>query len=582
MLRFFIVILFFALHLSGCELVPKKEQALRGHIEKPTKTQTTSNTPEPVRLAPALPSPEPSKTESLHTVVVYDVPVSEVLFSLARDAKVNLDLNEDVNTKITLNAIKQPFPVILERIAEVANLRYDIHNNVLRIRKDWPFLRSYRVDYLNMQRKSVSNVSVATQISSTGQGAGAEAGGGGGSNNSTTSVQNSSDNEFWETLKNNIAAIISSNNRVTNEANKNATKKNNTDNKNKQDEGIADESATDVDAVAAPLPGAGAAEGDNPNIVFNRESGIVAVRATQKQHKEIQQFIDQVLESSHRQVLIEATIAEVSLSDKYQAGIDWTLLRDGVDDGVIVDIANSITDTPIKAPPTFSLRAAATLDDNVLDATLRALETFGDVKVMSSPKVMALNNQTALLKVVDNLIYFTVEVNVDSTPVAGGTANRLVTFETQVNTVPVGFVMSVTPYVSNDRSVSLNIRPTLSRVLKQVRDPNPELAKENVINEIPVIQVREVESMLRVNSGDIAVIGGLMQDEISKNKQGIPVLGRLPILGSLFRYDSNITNKTELVIFIKPVVIKRADVKEELKNYQQYLPTPELGSAARP
>jgi MSHA biogenesis protein MshL len=167
-------------------------------------------------------------------------------------------------------------------------------------------------------------------------------------------------------------------------------------------------------------------------------------------------------------------------------------------------------------------------------------------------------------------------VNIDTSTVAG-LVDSTATYETKINTVPVGFVMSVTPYINDKDSVTLNVRPTISRVIRQMRDPNPDLAKFNVINEIPVIQVREVESVLKINSGDVAIIGGLMQDEVNDTKRGIPILSKLPVLGSLFRYDDDNTVKTELVIFIKPIVVKHASLSGDLKDYKQYLPENTVG-----
>lgn len=521
-----------AFFLVGCDHLRFEPKPSKGHIT--ATANDASRIPEPVRAAPQLPVPQATKKEELHTVVVSDVPVRDLLFSLARDANLNLDIDNDVDGVVTLNAINQPLPAIVERIASNSNLRYEITNNVLRVRKDAPFLRNYRVDYLNMARTSDGGVSVSTQINSTGQGAGDSKGGGGaGDNNSSTQVKNLSENAFWATLQKNIAAIIGSENAAG---------------------GAADAS-------------------NNSNIMLNRESGIMGVRATEKQHQEIQRFIDEVQNSSERQVMIEATIAEVKLSDRYQAGINWSLVRDSAGHNILFDIGNTVNDLALNTAPAFKLAASTRVDGNLLQTTLQALETFGDVHIMSSPKIMALNNQTALLKVVDNLVYFTVDVNIDTAASTGGGVGRTVTYETKVNTVPVGFVMSVTPYINEHGSVTLNVRPTISRVIKQVRDPNPALAEVNVISEIPVIQVREVESVLKINSGDIAVIGGLMQDEASKGKRGVPVLSKIPLMGSLFRYEDDNTDKTELVIFIKPIVVKHASVNGgDLSQFKDYLP----------
>ena len=134
--------------------------------------------------------------------------------------------------------------------------------------------------------------------------------------------------------------------------------------------------------------------------------------------------------------------------------------------------------------------------------------------------------------------------------------------------------MSVTPYIDAAGSVILNVRPTISRVINFVRAPNPALALVDVVSEIPVIQIREVESVLKVKSGDIAVIGGLMQDEIKRSNRGAPLPGKTPLIGNAFRYDDDQTIKTELVIFLKPTVIENASIDGgDFQNFEQFLPT---------
>jgi len=523
--------------LQGCKVTvdPPPATLSEGHLMIPDQTADADDVdpdnsiPEFVSAPPSLPEPQPFLAQSTHTVVVFDVPVRELLFSLARDSDLNLDIDPEINSTISLNAVEQPLPAILERIADSANLRYELRNNTLTIKVDNAFLKNYSVDYLNISRRSVGSVAVSTQISSTGQGAGDSGSGGDAGNSSDTTVTSITDHAFWETLRENITSIL------------------------------GQSAATESESAS-------------PDIIFNSESGTIAVRATQRQHKDIAAFLDKIQLSTQRQVLIEATIAEVNLNDSYQAGINWNLINPSASSGV--EIGQSFNDLALSTPPAFSVSVSdLSLSGNQLQATLQALETFGDVTVMSSPKVMAMNNQTALLKVVDNLIYFTVEVNIDtsSATVGGGS---LTTFETEVNTVPVGFVMSVTPFIDERGSVILNVRPTISRVINFVRDPNPALADVDVVSEIPVIQVREVESVLKVASGDIAVIGGLMQDEVKRSNRGVPLISRVPLIGNAFRYDDDETNKTELVIFLKPTVIENASVDGgDLRNFKQFLPT---------
>lgn len=488
--------------LSGCFSGNAKPDTSR-HLSA-ADLQKTQSIPEVVKvLPPSLPEPSKIKNERLHTVVVHDVPVTELLFSLARDANINLDIDSDITTRITLNAVNQPLMAIIDRVAEKAQLRYESTNHGIYIRKDKPFLKSYRIDYLNMERESSSKVSVSTQISSTGQGAVSDGGGGGGDNSSDTSVVNKSSHLFWQTLAKNVGSILGS-------------------------------------------PQGEQQGASHPDILLNKEGGVMAVRATYRQHKEIQHFLSEIMFASQRQVLIEATIVEVTLSERYQAGIDWSVLQQNVADGVTRTATQDVLDVTLQ-DPVFTITHVG----KNLSATVKALDTFGDVSVMSSPKVMTLNNQTALLKVVDNLVYFTVDVNIETNESGPSTT----TFETEVNTVPIGFVMSVTPFINEFGYVTLNIRPTISRVIGLKRDPNPALAQVNVVNEIPEIQVREVESVLKIPDGEVAIIGGLMQDEQDNTEHGVPGLSKIPLVGGLFKYTDDKVKKSELVIFIKPIVV---------------------------
>ncbi len=503
----------------------------QGHIKPPKSV--LSAIPQPVQQSVVLPKPKQREPVETYTVIVNRVPVRELLFSMARDARINLDIDSNVKGKVTMNAIDQTLPKLLDRISRQVPIDYRMQGDTLHVRLDKPTLRMYNVPYLNMSRLSKGKVTVSTEISSTGGSSKIGKGGAGGGvrsrggNNSNSQVENSSNNQFWKTLANNIASILGE--------------------KVKSSKGDTLETS--------------------PNIIVNRESGVVAVKATSRQHKQIQEFFDRVINSAQRQVLIEATIAEVKLSDRYQAGIDWTLVTGGGDQ----TLNQSLLGGNLGNTPFFSLTLSDTLGDNPLNATLRALETFGDVKVLSSPKVMALNNQTAMLKVVDNAVYFTTNVEVSQGVNQTGNAVALAVLDTEVNTVPIGFVMSVTPYIDENDVVTMNVRPTISRIVDRVEDPNPELARAGVTSEVPVIQVREIESMLKINNGDTAVIGGLMQDQVNKKTSGIPLLSSIPILGNLFSYTDDEYVKSELVIFIRPVVMHDASLTGDLSEYRQYL-----------
>jgi len=204
----------------------------------------------------------------------------------------------------------------------------------------------------------------------------------------------------------------------------------------------------------------------------------------------------------------------------------------------------------------------------MVGSSIRLLENFGTVKVLSSPTLSVVNNQTAVLKVVDNFVYFTVKADT----VSPTNAAPVTAFTTNLSSVPVGFVMNVTPQIGDDDNVLLNIRPSISRVVDTVNDPNPDLAKVNVASKIPVIRIREMESMIRVANGNIAVMGGLMEDVQSDGDNAVPGLSRTPVLGNFFVNRDDKRLKTELVVFLRPVVIRDADLDGDYKRYREKLP----------
>ncbi|HFD80062.1 MAG TPA: pilus (MSHA type) biogenesis protein MshL [Gammaproteobacteria bacterium] len=509
---------------SGCAHTPQHPSG--DHLDSQQAADAShlsGQIPQPVQQAPVVPEPTPPMAEETYSIVVTDVPLDELLFALARDAKINIDVHPGLAGRVTLNAIDQTLLQILDRIAAQVPIRYHFEDDLLVVEPDQPYLRSYYIDYVNLKRSSSSSSAVATQIASTGQSAldadGGAGGGGDNTNGSTTSVQSSSQNEFWDQLQKNIAHML----------------------------GVSKED-----------------NGSNFSVIINAETGLLTVRATQAQHLKIQEYLDRLVNNAHRQVLIEATIVEVELNDKYQLGVDWSALNDH---GTGLSFSQNLIGDALNSPPVFTLDYSMSNSWGTIASTVKMLQQFGNVKVLSSPKIMALNNQTALLKVVDNVVYFTLEADTVTNQ-----TNAQTTFTSTPHTIPVGFVMSVTPQISREEAVILNVRPTISRVIGFVQDPNPALARQEIVSRIPEIQVREMESVLRVRSGQIAVLGGLIQDSIDLQDQGVPGLTELDVVGDAFTYRNNQLKKSELVIFMRPRVV--ASIDKPLDVYSDLLPDP--------
>lgn len=511
--------------LVGCtHVVPEPLEASAGHLQPDPQAPAVDEIPGLVEQTPFLPPPVPQPELQKYTVVVNEVPVKELLFALARDASLNVDIGPRIEGVVTLNAVDQTLPQILDRIARQVDVRYELRDSNLVLLPDEPYFRTYKVDYVNLTRDTTSLNSVATQIATTGVSDFGVIGGGGsgvgGGNNSTTTVSSASNHRFWITLTQNILAIL------------------------------GDEQSSSS-GLALPVA---------DSVIVNPESGIINVRATSRQHEQIQSFIDAVLVNAQRQVLIEATIVEVALNDDFEAGVDWSFVARTAAGFVF---QQNLLATDLLTAPFFSATYQEDRDTRLVDVTTRLLKRFGDIKVLSSPKLMVLNNQTALLKVVDNVVYFTVEQENNTTQGVVTT-----TFESTVHTVPVGFVMSVTPQINENTVVTMNVRPTISRVLDFVNDPNPALT---VPNPVPIITVREMESVLKVNSGQIAILGGLMQDTSNRDTRGVPVLSDIPALGNGFKVKKNSSTKNELVIFLRPVIMYSPSLDGDLADFRPYL-----------
>ncbi|MGH8769460.1 MAG: secretin N-terminal domain-containing protein [Burkholderiales bacterium] len=570
-----------AMTAAGCSYKPTIRPS-EGHINAeqfPPKAVNEKILP-PVTVSEFVPPPKPLVKVPTYSVVVQEVPVKELLFALSRDTKQNIDVHPGIQGLVTLNAIDETLPAILERIAQQINLRYRTEGRTIIVVPDTPYFKTYRINYVNMSRDTASSMGVSGEISGSSVGAAGQSGGGQGtSGTSNTKVDTKSNNNFWEVLRQNVESILAASKALTQSADQRAERA-------EAELAAREERIAQAEAVSRAGPNAASlfstafgqsrtVPSDTKNdIVVNSITGTVTVLGNEKQHVLIQQYLDSVTSASQRQVLIEATIAEVTLSDRYQAGVDWSRIATGTG----FTFEQQLIGPTLGTPP--SLVVGYTNTNQGISASLALLEQFGNTRVLSSPKLMAINNQTALLKVVDNVVYFEVQTTA-GTATAGGVITAATT-NTIPKTVPVGLVMSVLPQITESGTVNLTVRPTISRVIRFVTDPNPALKFDKdgqpllnaVPNLIPQIEVREMESVLQAGSGQTIILGGLMRDDVTRLRDAVPGLGRLPSpVGDAFSFRDDLVVKTELVIFLKPTVIRNPSLdSDELKFLQRFLP----------
>lgn len=575
-----------SLLLAACA-APTPREPLQGHISTETSADAAAGAiPSPVQHSLALPKPRATVKAETYSVVVNNVPVRDLLFAIARDAKVNVDIHPGITGFVTLNAIDQTLPQLLTRISKQVDMRFEVDGPNLSVMPDSPFLKHYKVDYVNMARNVTGTVSTNTQIA-TGlpNAAGGGSGGGSTGNISNTKIENSSKNLFWESLEKNIKDILRETDKILPEGSSETTvEQTSAQNATGPTAFLQNPSPKAVQAIVGmlnnnPAPGSSSQAIGNSvvrrntfreaaSVIMNTESGTITVRATGRQHEKIQEFIDRVISSSRRQVLIEATIVEVQLGDGYQQGISWSKVMNDGELGASFSIKPAAVSSNIGnavTPFTLAYKNVGSAF-NILSA-VDLLQAFGTAKVLSSPRLSVLNNQTALLKVVENFVYFNVKADTTSTANVGTT----VAVTTTPQSVSVGLVMTVTAQISDNDSVILNVRPTISSISELKEDPNPSIPA-GVKNYVPQIRTREIESVMRVTNGEIAVLGGLMEDSINWQTGRVPGLGQLPIVGEAFNTRNNSSKKSELVIFLRPIIIRDPSLNGDYSRIRSQLP----------
>jgi general secretion pathway protein D len=489
----------------------------------PNFDETAPPIPTPPMETAAPPPPHLGHNKRVSVTVTDSVPVRDVLIELARKANVNLELDPRVQGGVIFSAHDQPFDKVLERICALAGLRARQEGDFVHVELDEPFQKSYALDYLSLARKSTSETSIATNVfdvnvTNGGGGNGTNSSGGGSSNgrsaaenNSVSKVSGTSETDFWGEVEKSLAQIINSTNRRK----------------------------TDKDT--------------GTNFSIDRQAGMVTVFGDSHQQDAVNAYFIRLRRKANAQVLIDARIIEVQLDTSFKSGIDWqTLFRRGT------NLAANFSPTAIAANGVFT----ATVDNTDFSGILSLVRGFGTTRVLSSPRLTVLNNQTAVLKVATNQVYFITQAQFTTVTNANGSAVTTTPIYTSTpRTVPVGLVMTVQPSIDTEHNrVTMTLRPTISRVVGNVTDPSIGLnaAQQNsgnpVQSQIPVLAVREMDSVIRLRSGEVAVMGGLMQDSSINSEQGIPGADTLPVFGNLAKSRDDAGTTTELVILLRATI----------------------------
>lgn len=522
-------------------------------------------------LAQVLAAPRPPKIANAKLVtlsVTDDVPVRDVLFELGRLAGVDIEVGSGLDTTgINLRATDRPFNEVIERISDLAGLRYSVKGNSMRVERDLPYIKNYNLDFINVVRSSNSTYTLSTSIlsgssssggsgggsssgsSSSGSGGSGTTGGSVGTSGSSTSISSAAESDLWASLEASITEIL------------NYFPQGST-----VSQGAAGALTSDANTAAAGgnAATAAAASGGGTGFVINRQAGLLSVNATERQHEMIQRFLALMGRNASAQVLIEAKIVEVSLSDQFLSGVNWNNLI-GNAEGLSWAPGNY---TPSGAAATNIGSQGGTvfgIDGLGLDTVVQMTEKFGTTRTLSSPRLSAINNQQAVLTFARNEVFFECEVT-SATVVATDSTSQTTppTADCTPNSVPIGIILNILPSINlESQEVTLNVRPTLTRKVGDALNPENDIINAlngggvdiTVQQTTPIIEVREIDSIMKVKSGGIMVIGGLMEDNSATENEGVPGISDLPIIGSAFKSRDEVYGKRELIIFIKATIV---------------------------
>lgn len=504
------------------------------------------------------------------------VPLRDVLYELAEQAEYDLELDPSIRGAIIFTARERPFDEVIDRIADMAGLRYSFDDEVLRVEVDEPYNKTYKIDYLNYVRTSSGSVRNNVAVVS----------GGGADTGSSFEAAAESEADFWGELAANIGQILG------NAANRSL--------RTARDPRItAVESNPDVVAVSPdgegnveppeavlrvdslPVDDGGAAagnqtddegEGSEFSFAVNKQAGLITVFANERAHKELKEYLDAVRKSVTAQVLIEAKILEVRLNDQFAAGIDWNAVGALGGEGLI-RFTGPVAGGSLRNPtaltanrPQIDISSAAGGTDsnfvagilgNDIEAILQAIQGFGTVKALASPRLTVLNNQSAVMNVATNRVFF--EIDIDRTEGTDGQGDTI-EIDSEIRNVPEGVLVNVIPSINlENNTISMALRPTITRVVSEEQDPAVQFVSSDIVSSIPELNVQEIDSVIKVNSGQAIVLGGLLQDRVQSTSEAVPVMGELPVVGNLFKKRGDSIQKTELVILLKATIVENGN-----------------------
>ncbi|NOI31360.1 pilus (MSHA type) biogenesis protein MshL [Vibrio coralliilyticus] len=462
-----------------------------------------------------------------------DVEAKAFFASLVRGTEFSVALHPEVSGNITVNLTDVTLDEVLSVVRDLYGYQIEKTGKVIQVYPAGLRTVTIPVDYLQFKRSGRSLTSITTgtitnssSSSSSSSSSDSDTSSTGSSNTSSakggTEIETTSESDFWPQLEQAVSQLIGS--------------------------------------------------GQGQSVVITPQAGVITVRAFPDEIREVRSFIGVSQQRLHRQVILEAKILEVTLSDGYQQGIDWS--KAFTSNGTNYTIGQgtpTTTGTPAILPGLDTIgtllggQTNLVISSGSFDAVISFMATQGDLNVLSSPRVTASNNQKAVIKVgTDSYFVTDFSTNVD-------TSSTTSTTSTDIELTPFfsGISLDVTPQIDNDGSVLLHVHPAVIDVTEETKEITN--GSDTVSLPLATSSIRESDSVIRAQDGDVVVIGGLMKSNTLDRTSKVPFLGDVPALGHLFRNTTQYTEKTELVILLKPTVVGVNTWQKEIERSRDLL-----------
>lgn len=520
-----VAVFFLAIIVVGC--VPAAKKLPTDSVTSPSLT----NLPKEKRLEelPVLQLEEKVKKPDpprVYSLFVRDADVRDVLQGFSKESKVNIVVDPDVSGKITVDLKDVTMAQAMDALLSPMGLEYRVDSGFIRVFKPRPVTRMFRLNYILTKRSGERTLSTSVGT--------ATGGGGGGLAGGVSKVKGEDIQDVFQEIEMSLIAI------------------------GLKSAGMLGAQGVGGGGGAAALPIITLLPpGVRGLFSINRQAGVILITAFPEVIAKAAELLEAVEGTIQRQVLIQAKIVEVSLNDEFRYGINYDMLFGGAWKTTgnrrrpAAAFGQGMDEASRKLLPNIArdIKSVAgffqfTLRTGDIEPIVEALSIQGDVNVISSPKVSTLNNQTAIIRVGQQKTFFSVSTTVTLSP----TGIPIESITDVPNTITVGVSLDVTPQISQDGFITMNIHPS---VTEQVDVTTSKSGKSTA----PVLDVRETDTVIRVKDGETIAIGGLMQDKKDLNENQVPVLGKIPGLSFLFKEVDNKKKKMDMVIFLTPTIL---------------------------